>query len=120
MPATLAGHEIEMYAMPAIHHGFAVNIDMALSVCLSCVRGHLSTADRNRVLRCMQGMGLPLTHPVVTEELLVASLAARRKASMGLKLPLPVAIGRCDIFEDVTSEEVQQAWAQLKAWANAP
>ena len=41
-------------------HGHAINIDMALSVTLAERRGHLSTADRDRVLAVMSGLGLAL------------------------------------------------------------
>merc|ERR1712054_140245 len=43
--------------------------------------------------------------PLMTKEFLEHALDERRKLSMGLRLPLPVGVGKAAIFHDVEYEE---------------
>ena len=57
--------ELEMRALGGAHpllHGEAVNIDMAITTQLSFNRGLISGHERDRIFRCMEGLGLALWH----------------------------------------------------------
>ncbi len=64
-------------------HGHAINIDMALSTTLAEQRGHLSVADRDRVLGLMSDLGLALDSDHLTPELLTAATASILKTRDG-------------------------------------
>ncbi|MGA5464122.1 sedoheptulose 7-phosphate cyclase [Mycobacterium sp. NPDC050041] len=88
-------------------HGHAINIDMALSVTLAERRGHLSTADRDRVLAVMSGLGLALDSDHLTPELLEQATNSILKTRDGtLRAAIPDPIGRCRFLNDVSVEEL--------------
>ncbi|MCV7172750.1 sedoheptulose 7-phosphate cyclase [Mycobacterium manitobense] len=88
-------------------HGHAINIDMALSVTLAERRGHLTTADRDRVLAVMSGLGLALDSDHLTPELLEQATSSILKTRDGtLRAAIPDPIGRCRFLNDVSVEEL--------------
>ena len=88
-------------------HGHAINIDMALSTTLAEKRGHLSVADRDRVLGVMSSLGLALDSEYLTPELLEAATASILKTRDGLlRAAIPDPIGRCRFLNDVTTGEL--------------
>ncbi len=90
-------------------HGHAINIDMALSTTLAELRGHLSAADRDRVLGVMSTLGLALDSDYLTPELLAAATDSILKTRDGLlRAAVPDPIGRCRFLNDVTIEELAE------------
>ena len=90
-------------------HGHAINIDMALSTTLAEQRGHLSTADRDRVLGVMSGLGLSLDSEYLTPELLTSATASILKTRDGLlRAAVPDPIGQCRFLNDVTVDELAE------------
>lgn len=88
-------------------HGHAINIDMALSTTLAEQRGHLATADRDRVLEVMSALGLALDNEHLTPELLADATQSILKTRDGLlRAAIPDPIGRCRFLNDVTVEEL--------------
>jgi 3-dehydroquinate synthase len=88
-------------------HGHAINIDMALSVTLAERRGHLTPADRDRVLAVMSGLGLALDSDHLTPELLEQATSSILKTRDGtLRAAIPDPIGRCRFLNDVSVEEL--------------
>ena len=88
-------------------HGHAINIDMALSTTLAEQRGHLSVADRDRVLGVMSDLGLALDSEHLTPELLAAATASILKTRDGLlRAAIPAPIGQCRFLNDVTIDEL--------------
>jgi 3-dehydroquinate synthase len=57
------GHAIEAEAGYAIPHGEAVSIGMAAALTLSERLGHLPASDRERIIRLLQKIGLPVRMP---------------------------------------------------------
>jgi 3-dehydroquinate synthase len=58
---------------------------------------------------------LPVFHPLCTAEFLQTALRDTVRHRDGLqRLPLPVAIGKVDFFNDVTSRELEGAVHELK------
>ncbi|GGU25476.1 sedoheptulose 7-phosphate cyclase [Lentzea flava] len=114
---------LEMAALPALLHGEAVCIDMALTTCLAEQRGLVSEEERRRILELMTRLELPTWHPLLTAELLEKALADTVRHRDGQqRLPLPVGIGSACFVNDVRPEELAQAAAALEdvALAQAP
>ncbi|MDG4666186.1 sedoheptulose 7-phosphate cyclase [Mycobacterium sp. 236(2023)] len=90
-------------------HGHAINIDMALSTTLAELRGHISTADRDRVLGVMSALGLALDSDYMTPDLLTAATESILKTRDGLlRAAVPDPIGTCRFLNDVTADELAE------------
>ena len=98
---------LELTPPDPFFHGHAINIDMALSTTLAEQRGHLSVADRDRVLGVMSDLGLALDSHHLTPELLTAATASILKTRDGLlRAAVPAPIGQCLFLNDVTTDEL--------------
>jgi 3-dehydroquinate synthetase/predicted NBD/HSP70 family sugar kinase len=106
---------LEMRLRPALLHGEAVAIDLAVTVMLSRNRGLLAPAVADRVVRVLTELGLPMTHGEMTLDLLVEALAHTSLHRDGQqRLPLLVDIGRAVFVSDVTEAELGKALAGLQ------
>lgn len=100
---------LELTPQRPFFHGHAINIDMALSTTLAESRGHLSAAERDRVLGVMSTLGLALDSEHLTPELLAAATESILKTRDGqLRAAVPDPIGRCRFLNDVTTEELAE------------
>ncbi|TPG27398.1 sedoheptulose 7-phosphate cyclase [Mycolicibacterium hodleri] len=98
---------LELTPAVPFFHGQAINIDMALSTTLAEKRGHLTVADRDRVLGVMSSLGLALDSEYLTPELLEVATASILKTRDGqLRAAIPDPIGRCRFLNDVTTGEL--------------
>jgi 3-dehydroquinate synthetase len=101
---------VEMHALPALLHGEAVCVDMALTTVMAYRRGLLSEEERNRVLAVMSALELPRWHPALDPEVLAHALEDTVQHRDGQqRLPLPVGIGDVTFVNDVTEEELVAA-----------
>ena len=107
--------ELEMDALfeEKLFHGEAVAIDMALSACLSHVRGHIDSATLDAILDMMRGLSLPVYDERMDAAMCDEALYERVKFSQGQKLPLPVGAGKARLFNDIAQQEVEAA---LEVW----
>ena len=107
---------IEMSALPALLHGEAVNIDMALTTMIGWHRGLVTERDRNRILDVMRALRLPTWHPECAPEVLGRALTETTRHRDGLqRLPLPVGIGDATFVNDVSFDELVQASRDLQS-----
>jgi len=110
--------QIEMKALPALLHGEAVAIDMALSTCIAYERNLLSENERDRIIRLIRLFGLPVFHRVCTPALLSRALQKSTQHRDGLqRCPLPIGIGVTTFVNDITDEELKNALRILKKYA---
>lgn len=101
---------LEMRALPALLHGEAVSVDMALSTVLAEGRGLVSSRDRERILDVMQRLRLPIWHPLCEPGLLADALHDTVRHRDGLqRMPLPVGIGEACFVNDLTVAELSRA-----------
>lgn len=109
--------ELEMAALfeDKLFHGEAVAIDMALSACLSYVRGNIDSATLDSILSMMRGLQLPVYDDKLNVSMCETALYERNKFSQGQKLPLPTGAGEARIFNDITHEQVGAALAEWEA-----
>lgn len=92
----------------AIAHGEAVAIDIALSAALATRLGLLASATRDRILRIVKDVGLPVWAPELVGSLCRAALAEAALHRGGRpNLVLPVAIGETTFIRD--SESVSKS-----------
>ncbi len=98
-----------------LFHGEAVAIDMALSACLSHVRGHFDSATLDQILDMMRGLSLPVYDAKLNAKMCDTALYERVKFSQGQKLPLPTSTGEARIFNDITKEQVVAAIEEWQA-----
>jgi 3-dehydroquinate synthetase len=91
-------------------HGHAINIDMALSTTIAEQRGYLSAGERDRVFGLMNRLGLALTSPYLTPDLLRGASDAILKTRGGLlRAAVPRPIGTCHFINDLSSAELDGA-----------
>ncbi|MGW2302456.1 sedoheptulose 7-phosphate cyclase [Streptomyces sp. NPDC001809] len=104
------GPALEMVLQPALLHGEAVSLDMALSCAIAVDQGLLSPADAVRVLRLLERVGLPVRHERCTPVFLAEALAESTRHRDGHQhLPLPAGIGKCVFAEDLTPDGLARA-----------
>ncbi|MGW7219734.1 sedoheptulose 7-phosphate cyclase [Streptomyces sp. NPDC054826] len=109
---------IEMHALPALLHGEAVAVDMALTTVMAEQRGLVSAYQRERVLAVVERLGLPAWHPLCTADVLMDALRDTVRHRDGKqRLPLPVGIGSAVFVNDVTEAELKAAAEALAGLA---
>ena len=105
---------LEMRALPALLHGEAVSIDMALTTVLAHGRGLVSSLDRERVIDVMRRLRLPIWHPLLEPGLLREALHDTiRHRDGSQRMPLPVGIGGACFVNDLTVAELSRAATTL-------
>ncbi|KAL7864480.1 hypothetical protein AOLI_G00159000 [Acnodon oligacanthus] len=110
----LISPELEMTVLPELLHGEAVNIDMAFMLYVARERGFLTEDDVQRIISCMKRLELPVWHQQCSLDLVQKSLSERLKHSGGkMRMPLPTGLGKAEIFNDVDSATLCQAF---KKW----
>jgi 3-dehydroquinate synthase len=106
---------LEMRALPALLHGEAVSIDMALTTVLAAERGLMSTQDRDRIFDVTRRLRLPVWHPLLEPELLEHALSETTRHRDGVqRMPIPVGIGGACFRHDLTVAELVRAAAILR------
>jgi len=108
---------VEMKNVPKLLHGEAVILDCLLSSCISNLRGYLSNDHLERIFKTIKNCSLPTEHEDFYDvDLLWKGLNDVMTHRNGNQyLPIPVSIGRCEIINDVTYNELQQATQRLKS-----
>merc|ERR1719321_1351423 len=99
-------------------HGEAVACDMAYMTVLSNVLGQISTSERDTILQMLRNCSVPVYNPLFTRKFFKTAMKDRIANSMGMRLPLPVGIGKARIFNNVSDEDFERAlvqWEQLCA-----
>ncbi|MCX4766568.1 sedoheptulose 7-phosphate cyclase [Streptomyces sp. NBC_01275] len=105
---------LEMRALPALLHGEAVNLDMALTTVIARNRALMTDRQSERVLAAMRALRLPVHHPLMEPELLRDALADTVRHRDGMqRLPLPVGIGDAVFVNDLTDREIALAAEEL-------
>ncbi|QLE73143.1 sedoheptulose 7-phosphate cyclase [Streptomyces rectiverticillatus] len=111
---------VEMHALPALLHGEAVCVDMALTTVLGWRRGLVGTGQRDRILAVMQSLELPSWNALLEPGLLAEALADTVRHRDGQqRLPLPAGIGEAVFVNDVTEDELAVAVEDLRRLGSA-
>jgi 3-dehydroquinate synthase len=119
------GQCLEMEALGTeyeLMHGEAVACDMAYMTVLSTVLGHISTTERDSILHMLRRCSVPVHNPLFDRKFFKDAMKDRIANSMGMRLPLPVGIGKARCFNDVSDEAFERAfveWEKLCASAES-
>ena len=94
-------------------HGHAISIDMAFSATLAAERGYITGTDRDRVLGLFSRLGLTMTSPLFTPEVLHQGTQSIVQTRGGLlRAAMPSPIGSCRFVNDLTEGELESALAK--------
>ena len=98
-----------------IMHGEAVAIDILISSYLSLQRGILSLVEFERIVALYEAIGIPMWSSHITPEMLWNGVSERIMHRDGKQsIPVPIAIGSCDFFNDLKYDELRSAVAKLE------
>ncbi|MDF3065518.1 MAG: 3-dehydroquinate synthase [Polyangiaceae bacterium] len=61
-----SAHKLETLTQHELRHGEAVSIGMALDACYAVASGMLASAVRDRLVRLLTSLGLPIYHPALS------------------------------------------------------
>jgi 2-epi-5-epi-valiolone synthase len=111
--------QLEMAALPALLHGEAVAIDMALSLVIAAQRDLITANELSRALNLLQAYQLPTYHPQCDEALLLEALADTTSHRDGFqRMPLSRGLGAAVFINDLTRSEIRTAVSFLAARAS--
>jgi 3-dehydroquinate synthetase len=103
---------LELAPEPHLFHGQAISVDMAFSVTIAEQRGYISASERERVFWVMSRLGLSLTSPHLTPEIVERGTAAITQTRDGsLRAAMPRPIGTCHFVSDLSAHELEDALA---------
>ena len=103
---------LELVPEQPMLHGHAVDIDMAFSATVAQQRGYITTADRDRILALMSGVGLAIDSPYLTPELVHKATASIIQTRDGLlRAAMPRPIGTCSFINEMTTAELDRVLA---------
>lgn len=107
---------LELRADPPLLHGEAVAVDMAVCVAVAHNRGLLGRGDADRALALLRALGLPITNPVFTTDLLAESLQdAVRHRDGAQRVPLTNGVGSAVFANDISKGELAAALEFVRA-----
>jgi len=109
------GHAIEtIVGYGTISHGGAVSLGMVAANEMAVSRGLISPADAGRVREALEALQLPTAYSGLDAEQVWQVMQRDKKARGGrVRMVLPTAIGKVDIFDDTNAQEVARAVAAL-------
>ena len=108
---------VEMKNVPDMLHGEAVILDCLLSSCISNLRGYLSNDHLFRIFQTVRKCGLQTEHQDFYDiDLLWSGLQDVMNHRNGNQyIPVPIKIGSCEIINDITRIEIEQACERMKS-----
>ena len=103
---------LELAPAVSFFHGHAISVDMAYTATLAAERGYITTTDRDRILSLFSRLGLTISSPHFTEEVLYSGTESITQTRNGLlRAAMPSPIGSCRYVNDLTTEELQRGLA---------
>lgn len=106
---------LELAPKVPLRHGHAISVDMAFSATLARMKGLITPADQDRILRLFSRAGLTIDHPLFDEVILAKGTDAILKTRDGkLRAAIPAPLGNCIFLNDVTTDDMNRALAMHK------
>ena len=98
---------LELAPDPPLFHGHAIAVDMAFSATVAERRGFITTAERDRIHGLFSRLGLAVTSPFLTADLIERATASILQTRDGLlRAAVPRPIGTCHFVNDLTAGEL--------------
>jgi 3-dehydroquinate synthase len=111
---------LERASRYAMTHGAAVAVDMALSTEIAVELGLLARSDADIIAAVLSRLGLTVSTPWCTPELVLEGLSsARRHRSGDLHMVVPIGLGKADFVDDVPDVVVGSALRTLRTTSRA-
>ena len=117
-----AAHKLETLSRHECSHAHAVAIGIALDSLYARESGHLPAAEAERILHMLQGLELPIHHPLLETPGTAGTLALldgldefREHLGGALTILLPTAPGRCVEVHQIDADRVASCIRQLAA-----
>lgn len=116
-----SAHKLEPMTHFELRHGEAVGIGVAVDTVYSSLAHGFPAEDAQRVLRCLKNLGLPLSHPVLSETKKLFNGLEEFRQHLGGRLTLTMlqAIGRKIDVHDVDKPKMLEAIDTVRAFAQA-
>lgn len=93
-------------------HGHAISVDMAFSATVAAERGYISADERDRIHSLFSRLGLTVSSPLFTAEVLRRGTAAITQTRDGLlRAAMPSPLGTCRFVNDLEVPELEAALA---------
>ncbi|MFB9314533.1 sedoheptulose 7-phosphate cyclase [Nocardioides plantarum] len=106
---------LELTPDPPLFHGHAISVDMAFSATLAEHLGHITLAERDRVLGLFSAVGLAIDSPYFTPELIERATPSIMQTRDGLlRAAVPRPIGTCHFVNDLTVADLVRVLAEHK------
>ena len=100
---------LELAPSVSFFHGHAISVDMAYTATLAAERGYITPADRDRILSLFSRLGLTISSPFFTDEILRSGTESIIQTRNGLlRAAMPSPIGTCRYVNDLTIEELER------------
>src|SRR5690606_16201143 len=111
-----AAHKLEQLTAFDLTHGDAVSIGLALDVTYARLARLLDGVTTDRILRCLEALGLPLSHPRLAEPALLDGLEEFREHLGGrLTITLLRSVGEPLDVHEMDAALVRRAASELLA-----
>ena len=108
-------HRLEEMTAGEVRHGEAVAVGMAVDTCYACLRGLLTSGERDRVLSLLADLGFLLYHSQLESMDLVSALDSFREHLGGeLTITLPHGLGRRLEVHEMDLELVRQSIQKVR------
>ena len=111
-----SAHKLEPMTNFALRHGEAVGIGLAIDCVYSTLKHGLSEADADRVIRCLEDLRLPLSHPALarTDELLDGLEEFRQHLGGRLTVTMLAEPGRPLDVHEIDADAMREAILQVQ------
>ncbi|MGC9454340.1 MAG: 3-dehydroquinate synthase [Phycisphaerae bacterium] len=110
------GHGIEAAGgYGGLSHGQAVALGMVAECRIAVERGMLGESDADRVTRLLMRLGLPVRRAGLDAQEVWGIMQHDKKVLSGqVRMVLPSALGRVDVYDDIKPDEVTRALELLR------
>lgn len=113
------GHALELVSNFSIRHGEAVAIGLAAASHLGVTLGLCDAAVRDRIVRLLERLGLPVqipaSLPATVDQLLAAMSSDKKKKDSRLRFVVPRQIGQVEMVDNVPVSVIVEAWQAVGA-----
>lgn len=113
------GHALELVSNFSMRHGEAVAIGLAAASHLGVAVGLCDSQVRDRIVRLLERLGLPVQMPdsvtASAQELLAAMSSDKKKKDNRLRFIVPRQIGQVEMADNLAVEAIIAAWRKVGA-----
>ncbi|QDT64864.1 3-dehydroquinate synthase [Calycomorphotria hydatis] len=106
-----SAHKLEVMTNFELRHGEAVGIGVAIDTVYSALAHQLPMTDADRVLNCLSNLGIPLSHPMLSETGLLFEGLEQFRQHLGGRLTVTMldGIGKPINVHEIDRQLMQQA-----------